>query len=202
MDTFFGPYFYFCLELAPENWAKAHSLWDHDPNHTHLLASFQWSGLSDQWTLRLTENYCSQVWKWCPYRGGGMRFLHPFVLTRVINGPASSADQAVVQTAKAAAMCTACHEYAHPPPPIPPLLLAQNLSLKGRLSFHPIPCGSHDRLSGWKVIDEFDEGKCWTMRSSIYRLFFRSNVTVTLTCDPPLTLLIMSCIQLIRHHLS
>ena len=25
---------------------------------------------------------------------------------------------------------------------------------KGRLSFHPIPCGSRDRPVGWKVIDE------------------------------------------------
>ena len=30
--------------------------------------------------------------------------------------------------AKAAAMCMACHDYAHPHPPIPPFLLAQNQS--------------------------------------------------------------------------
>ena len=57
MDTFFGLYFH-CLELALEIWAKASlkSLRVHDPNHTNSLVSFQWSGLSDQWTLHLTEN--------------------------------------------------------------------------------------------------------------------------------------------------
>ena len=37
----------------------------------------------------------------------------------------------MVYPAKAAAMYTACHDYARPPPPIPPFLLAQNLSSKG-----------------------------------------------------------------------
>ena len=70
IDTFFGPYFHFCLELALETWAKAlltHSLWVHDPNHTHSLANFQSSGLFDQRTLHLTEN-CLQIQKWCPYK--------------------------------------------------------------------------------------------------------------------------------------
>ena len=38
--------------------------------------------------------------------------------------------KAVLQTAKAAAMCMACVEYARPPPPIPLFLLWQNLSSK------------------------------------------------------------------------
>ena len=38
--------------------------------------------------------------------------------------------KAVLHPAKAAAMCTACHDYAHPHPPIPLFLLAQNLSSK------------------------------------------------------------------------
>ena len=37
--------------------------------------------------------------------------------------------KAVLHLAKAAAMCT-CHEYARPPPPIPPFLLVQNQSSK------------------------------------------------------------------------
>ena len=55
---FLDPYFDFCLELALETWAKAsltQSLWVHDPNHTHSLANFQWSGLFDQRALHLTE---------------------------------------------------------------------------------------------------------------------------------------------------
>ena len=73
-DTFFGPYFHFCLELALETWAKvslSNSLWVYDLNHTHSLVSFQWSGLSDQQTLLLTEN-CLQYQKWCHYKGRGM----------------------------------------------------------------------------------------------------------------------------------
>ena len=45
------------------------------------------------------------------------------------NGPAS-VTKAFLQPAKTATMCTACHDYAHSPPPIPPFLLAQSLSSK------------------------------------------------------------------------
>ena len=38
--------------------------------------------------------------------------------------------KAVLHPAKAVATCTAHHDYAHPPRPIPPFLLAQNLSSK------------------------------------------------------------------------
>ena len=38
--------------------------------------------------------------------------------------------KAFLQPAKTAAMCTACHDYAHPPPSVPHFLLAQNLSSK------------------------------------------------------------------------
>ena len=40
------------------------------------------------------------------------------------------ATKAFLQPAKAAAMCTAPHAETHSPPPIPPFLLAQNLSSK------------------------------------------------------------------------
>ena len=118
IDTFFGPYFHFCLELALETWAKAlltHSLWVHDPNHTHSLADFQWSGLFDQRTLRLTEN-CLQIQKWCPYRGRG-------VVSAPICANMVSSQYWPRLFYKAAAMCTACHDYTRPLPPI----LAQNL---------------------------------------------------------------------------
>ena len=51
MDTFFDP---FCFELAWENWAKSflsHSVCGHDLDHTHSLARFRWSGLTNQQTL-------------------------------------------------------------------------------------------------------------------------------------------------------
>ena len=53
----------------------------------------------------------------------------PICTNKLNNGPAS-ADQTFLQPAKAAAMCKACHDHAHPPPPIPSFLLAQNLFSK------------------------------------------------------------------------
>ena len=91
--TFFGPYLRFCLEQAQKTWAKAsltQSLWVHDPNHTDSLASFQWSGLSDQQAIQLTES-CLQIEKWCPYTGRGV-VPEPVCANMVRNGPAS-ADQ-------------------------------------------------------------------------------------------------------------
>ena len=93
MDTFFGLYFHLCFELALETWAKAsltHYLWFHDPKHTHSLASFQWSGLSDQRALNLTD-CCLQVQKWRPYKGR-RGVPEPFCANKVKNGPVS-ADQ-------------------------------------------------------------------------------------------------------------
>ena len=91
MDTFFGPYFHFWFELALETWAKAsltQSLRVHDPNHTHSLASFRWSGLFDQWALHLTE-CCLQVQKWCPYKWRGV-VPELVCANKVRNGPASA----------------------------------------------------------------------------------------------------------------
>ena len=130
MDTFFGPYFHFCLELALETWAKASltpSLRVHDPNHTHSLASFQWSGLSDQRALHLTE-CCLQVQKWCPYKGRGV-VPEPVCANKVRNGPAS-ANQGFSTASQGS-----CHVHGTPcwNPPTSPILLfllAQNLSSK------------------------------------------------------------------------
>ena len=54
--------------------------------------------------------------------------MFPICAKRVRNGLAS-ADQGL-STAKTTAMCTACHEYANPPPSIPLFWLTQNLSSK------------------------------------------------------------------------
>ena len=126
MNTFFGLYFNFCLELALETWAKAsltQSLWVHHPNHTHSLASFQLSGLSDQQVLHLTE-CCLQV----PYKGREV-VPEPVCAYKVRNGP-TSLTKAFLLSAKAAVMCTAPRAETRPPPPIPPFLLAQNLFSK------------------------------------------------------------------------
>ena len=91
MDTFLGPYFYFCLEPALETRAKASltsSLRVHDPNHTHSLASFQWSGLSDQRVLQLTES-CLQIQKWCLYKVRGV-VPEPVCANRARNDPATA----------------------------------------------------------------------------------------------------------------
>ena len=115
----FWSVFHFCLESALETWAKA-SLTPplravHDPNHTHSLVSFQWSGFSDQRALQLTES-CLQIQKWCPYKARGV-VPEPICANKARNGQGS------------------CHVHGtlgwtHPPPPIPPFLLVQNLSSK------------------------------------------------------------------------
>ena len=86
----------------------------------YVKASLQWPGLSDQWTLLLTETYlqCQKRSPYETYKGRGA-FLFLFVSKR------SEMVQPVptktfLQPPKTAAMCTACHDYAHPPPSIPP----------------------------------------------------------------------------------
>ena len=59
-----------------------------DLDHTHSLASFQWSGLSNQQTFLSTKN-CLQIWKWFPFKGRGV-FSVPICANKVRNGPASS----------------------------------------------------------------------------------------------------------------
>ena len=84
---------HFCLQLVLETWAKAsltHSLWIHDPNHTHSIASFQGSRLSDQQMLCLTKNFLP-IWKWWPHKGRGV-VAPPICAKNVRNGP-SGADQ-------------------------------------------------------------------------------------------------------------
>ena len=91
--------------IALEIWAKAsltHSLWAHDPNHTHSLASFQWSNSECSAWLKMAYRSGSGV----PTRGEEW-FLCPFVLTRwEMVQPVST--KAILQPAKAATMCTKC----------------------------------------------------------------------------------------------
>ena len=110
--------------------------WELSVHRKHCLDHCIYNSLSLQFsttllfdtvpTLLLTEK-CLQYQKWYLYKGEEW-FLHLFVLTR----------WEVVQPVltKAMCMCMACLEYTHPPPlshlsstsPIPPILLAQNLS--------------------------------------------------------------------------
>ena len=132
MDTFFGLYFHFCLELALKTWAKAsltQSLWVHEPNHTHSLVSFQWSGLSDQWALHLTE-CCLQVQKWyVPLQGEGRG--SGACLCQQNEKWSSQCRPTFLQPAKAAAMCTAPLTETHPPPSVPPFLLGKTYLQNG-----------------------------------------------------------------------
>jgi len=116
MGTFFGPYFHFCFEPALETWAKASSvapsLRVHDPNHTYSLASFQWSGLSDQQALQLTES-CLQIQKWCPYKVRGV-VPEPACANKVRNGEAA-ADQGSFLASQGS-----CHVHATPGSPTSP----------------------------------------------------------------------------------
>ena len=78
------------------------------PNHTHSLASFQWSG--------------------CPYKARGV-VPEPVCANKVRNGPAS-ADQGFSTASQGSCHVHGTPGWTHPPPPIPPFFLAQNLSSK------------------------------------------------------------------------
>ena len=116
MDTFHGSYFHFCLELALETRVKAlltHSLWVHNIGHTHSLASIQESGLSDQRTLLQTKS-CLKCQRWSPYKVKEA-FSTPICARKQTNG-SPSIDQGF--------STGSCNR------PVPPFLLAQNLSSK------------------------------------------------------------------------
>ena len=98
--------------LALETWAKG-ALRVHDLDHTHSLVCLQWSGLSDQQMLLLTENSL-QYHKRRPYKGEEQFYAR--LCQKESYGPAS----ANLQPAKTATMCMACLEYACPPPAIAP----------------------------------------------------------------------------------
>ena len=117
MDTFHGPYFHFCLELALENWVKAlliHSLWVHNLGHTHSLASVQQSETSDQRTLLWTKS-CLNCQKWSPYKVKGA-FSTPICPRKQTNGP-PVIDQGFSTGSCTATMRCQAERWTYPPPP-------------------------------------------------------------------------------------
>ena len=81
-----------------------------------------------------------------PLKKADGQFLHPFVLKgREIAQPVPT--KAFLQSAKIEHMCTACHDYAHPPPSISPFLLAQNLPSKWFAPTDNMPLKLHDEYT-------------------------------------------------------
>ena len=121
-------------------------------DHTHSLASLQWSGLSNQQMLLLTEN-CLQYQKWSPYKGRGVVSM-PVCVKRERNGLAS-ADQGLSRANQ-----DSCHVHGIlcPSSPIPPFLLAQKLCPKQIVpTDNKRPklddgISSHQSLKGFKVL--------------------------------------------------
>ena len=91
------------------------SLRVHNPNHTHSLASFQWSGLSDQQALQLTES-CLQMQKWCSYKARGV-VSEPICGNKARNGPAT-ANQGSSLASQGS--CHACGRHPGVNPPTSP----------------------------------------------------------------------------------
>ena len=130
IDTLHEVYLPFCYELALETSAKRSSiksLWVHDLYHAHSLAILQWSGPSDQWTLLPTEN-CLQCQKWSPKKGRES-LSTPVCVKMERNGQASD-DQGFSTASQGSCHVHGILRLTHPPPPIPPFLLTQNLSSK------------------------------------------------------------------------
>ena len=73
MDTFFGPYFHFCLELALEAYEPQllwHILWRvHNLNHTTHWQALNGSGLSNRRTLLFTDQNLLIVPEMVPLQG-------------------------------------------------------------------------------------------------------------------------------------
>ena len=130
MNTFCEAYFHLCLELEMETW-----------NHANMkyLGVMTLTTLNHLWAFNCQGSPTSKCSFW-PKTAYSTRNGAPtrFVLTRwELVQPVLT--KAILQLAKAAAMYTASLKYAHPPPPIPPLLLAQNLSSK-----HIVPTDIQD----------------------------------------------------------
>ena len=103
------------------SWPQLHQL----ISKLKMVRAFRPANVSPKWTV-----YIARI-------AAPTKFLHPFVLKRREMAQ-SVLTKALLQPAKRAAMCMACHEYACPPPlfhlfclhktfPIPSFLLTQNL---------------------------------------------------------------------------
>ena len=163
------------------------------PNHTHSLASFQWSELSDQRALHLTE-CCLQVQKWCPYKGRGV-IPEPVCASKVRNGPAG-ADQGFSTASQGS-----CHVHGTPswnPPTSPYLtfLLAQNLSSKRIAPTDNMRPKSDDAiwhhwLLKWRMTMTFKllekqrvQNRFASYEKYIGHFFYKSKLTVALRAKP------------------
>ena len=131
MNTFFGQYLYFCLELALETWAKASMMQCvqvHDIEYTHSLVGFQCqSGLSNQPTLLLTKIWLATVLhqKYWLYKGRVV-VSTPVCANMVRSDPVYSQPRQL----PCAWHVLACLQYARTSPPIPHVLVVQNLPSK------------------------------------------------------------------------
>ena len=114
------PWFVFPLLYGASTALLRHSLWIHDLGHNHSLASIQYSRPSNQRTLLQTK-ICLKCQKW-------EHFLPPF---RHCPRPLYRQLQQL--------LCTSASAVPHPPPPVPPFLLAQNLSSKWIAPTNNIP---------------------------------------------------------------
>ena len=128
--------FYFCCELEQELEPRVFPsilFGVHDLGHTYSLVSLQWSGISNQRMLLLTEN-CLQCQKWSPYKGRAP-FSVPICAKKERSSPAN-VDQGLLQSDNQ--LSSAVTRGLHPPPPsIPPFLLAQNISVSHSIIMTP-----------------------------------------------------------------
>ena len=90
---------------------------------THPLTSKH----SGQRTLLWTKS-CLNCRKWSPYKVKGA-FSTPVCVRKQTNGPPIFTKASLQAAATATVHCQA-EQWTHPPPPVPPFLLAQNLSSK------------------------------------------------------------------------
>ena len=141
MDPLNVPYFHFRWVLKLLTWHKchcSHPVHIRDSNHTHCLTSLQES--------RLLAN--GHPYRALAARNGGPtwpedRFLSPFVhRRREIAHPGLT--KGFLQVSPEAAMLPGHRVETHPPLPVPPFLLARNLSPKDI---------ARSDITSWKLYD-------------------------------------------------
>ena len=116
MNSFFGLYFHFCLEIAQKTWAKAsliQSVKVHDLPDPLISKLSIVRGL---WPANAPADQNLQYRKWCPYKWRGL-VSTPIYARKVRNGPAG-ADQG-----HSTASQGSCHVHGTPcwkPPTLPP----------------------------------------------------------------------------------
>ena len=108
INTIFSSYFHLCFELPLETCKIFFELFSEGS-----LVNFQWS------VRALRSANAPPDWKLGTISGAPTRVSMPMCASWMRNG------LAVLQPVKAAAMCMACYEFAHPLPPILSPLLVQ-----------------------------------------------------------------------------